>query len=161
MGLPSAGMGALLTLIVFHSELDVYSFLGLIMLIGIVKKNAIMMIDHALHVERTEGLDPAAAIHLACLVRFRPIMMTTVAALVGALPMATGLGAGGETRQPLGLAVAGGLVVSQLLTLFITPVIYIYLDQWQTYFFGRRSGRPSFMQRLLGRQEPPPPPDEP
>ena len=138
MGLPSAGMGAILTLILFKSELDVYSFLGLVMLIGIVKKNAIMMIDHALFVERTQNMDPAAAIHEACLVRFRPIMMTTVAALMGSIPMASGLGAGGEARQPLGLAVAGGLLVSQLLTLFITPVIYIYFDQWQTYLFGQR-----------------------
>jgi HAE1 family hydrophobic/amphiphilic exporter-1 len=149
MGLPSAAMGAVLTLIIFHSELDVYSFLGLIMLIGIVKKNAIMIIDHALEIERTRAVPPALAIHEACLVRFRPIMMTTVASLMGALPMATGLGAGGEARQPLGLAVAGGLLVSQLLTLFITPVIYIYFDQWQTRLFGRGPARDSHAHKLL------------
>ena len=113
-GLPSAGLGALVTLLIFHDELNIYSFVGIIMLIGIVKKNAIMMIDFALEAQRTQGIPPAEAIYEACLVRFRPIMMTTMAALMGTLPIALGLGAGGEARRPLGLAVVGGLVVSQI-----------------------------------------------
>jgi HAE1 family hydrophobic/amphiphilic exporter-1 len=140
-GLPSAGLGALLTLLVFHDELNLYSFVGIIMLIGIVKKNAIMMIDFALEGQRVHGLAPADAIHEACLVRFRPIMMTTMAALMGTLPIALGLGAGGEARRPLGLAVVGGLVVSQLLTLYITPVFYIYLEKARG-LRGRRKVQP-------------------
>jgi HAE1 family hydrophobic/amphiphilic exporter-1 len=128
-GLPSAGVGALLTLALFRSELNLYSMVGLIMLIGIVKKNAIMMIDFALDAERTEGKSPREAIYEASLVRFRPIMMTTMCALLGALPIALGLGAGAESREPLGLAVVGGLLVSQVLTLYFTPVYYLYLDK--------------------------------
>ena len=130
-GLPSAGIGALVTLLLFGSDLNLYALVGVIMLIGIVKKNAIMMIDFALEAERREGKTPAEAIFQGALVRFRPIMMTTMAALMASLPIALGLGAGGETHRPLGLAVVGGLVFSQIVTLYITPVTYIYMDKLQ------------------------------
>jgi HAE1 family hydrophobic/amphiphilic exporter-1 len=130
-GLPSAGFGALLTLLIFHIDLNIYAFVGVIMLVGLVKKNAIMMIDFALEAERKEGKSPAEAIYQGCLIRFRPIMMTTMSALLGTLPIALGFGAGAESRRPLGLAVVGGLLFSQFITLYITPVVYIYLDKFQ------------------------------
>ncbi len=144
-GLPSAIFGALLTLLVFHVELNLYGFVGLIMLIGIVKKNAIMQIDFALEAERNEGKSTLEAIYQGCIIRFRPIMMTTMAALLGALPIAIGFGAGGEGRRPLGLAVVGGLLFSQLITLYLTPVFYTYMDTFQ-----RKVGKLS-LSRLVSR----------
>jgi HAE1 family hydrophobic/amphiphilic exporter-1 len=136
-GLPAAGLGALLTLWLVHMDLSVIAIIGIVMLIGIVKKNAIMMIDFALERQRAGDITPEAAIVEACLLRFRPIMMTTMAAIMGALPIAIGLGAGSELRRPLGMAVVGGLIVSQLLTLFITPVIYVYLERARHLFSSR------------------------
>jgi HAE1 family hydrophobic/amphiphilic exporter-1 len=141
-GLPSAALGALITLRLFHLDLNLYGFVGVIMLIGIVKKNAIMMIDFAIVAERTKGSSPLEAIYEGCLIRFRPIMMTTMAALMGTLPIALGFGAGAQSRRPLGLAVVGGLMVSQLITLYITPVYYTYLDSFQKWLTRSREHEP-------------------
>jgi len=140
--LPSAGVGALLFLILTGHDLNIVSIIGIILLIGIVKKNAIMMIDFALERQRATDMSPEQAIYEAALTRFRPIMMTTMAAMMGTLPIALGLGAGAESRRPLGLCVAGGLLLSQLLTLYITPVIYTYLDRLGSRFsvFGKKRG---------------------
>jgi multidrug efflux pump len=139
--LPSAGVGALLALIIDGSDLGVVSIIGIILLIGIVKKNAIMMIDFALDAERNQGMSPRDAIYQACLLRFRPILMTTMAALLSALPLMLGRGVGSELRHPLGVSIVGGLLVSQLLTLFTTPVIYLYFDKlalrWRERFPAR------------------------
>jgi len=137
-GLIPAGFGALVTLWLFGAELNLYAFVGIIMLIGIVKKNAIMMIDFALEAERKEGKSPEESIYQGALVRFRPIMMTTAAALMGTLPIAIGFGAGADSRRGLGLAVVGGLLFSQVVTLYITPIYYVYLDKAQTWFQNRK-----------------------
>jgi len=138
--LPSAGVGALLALMAFKTEFSIMALIGVILLIGIVTKNAIIMIDFALDAERKRGLSPLEAIHEACVLRFRPIMMTTMAALLGALPLAIGMGDGGELRQPLGIAIVGGLILSQMLTLYSTPVIYLYMDRLRLWSLGRRGG---------------------
>jgi HAE1 family hydrophobic/amphiphilic exporter-1 len=158
-GLPSAALGALGTLMLFHMELNIYGFVGIIMLIGIVKKNAIMMVDFAVEAERTTGKTPAEAIYYGCLIRFRPIMMTTMAALMGTLPIALGVGAGADSRRPLGLAVVGGLLFSQLITLYLTPVVYIYMDQFQGWL-ARRSGSPAEIRGGVARPEPAPLPHD-
>ena len=139
--LPSAGIGALLALLITGHELDVIAIIGIVLLIGIVKKNAIMMIDFALEAERKEGKAPLDAIYEACLLRFRPIMMTTMAALLGALPLAVGGGVGSELRRPLGITIVGGLILSQLLTLYTTPVVYLAFD-WLAHRFAFHVGNP-------------------
>jgi HAE1 family hydrophobic/amphiphilic exporter-1 len=130
-GLPAAGFGALLTLLLFGMDLNIYAFVGVIMLVGLVKKNGIMMIDFALNAQRNEGKNAVDAIYEGCIIRFRPIMMTTMSALMAILPIALGFGAGAESRQPLGLAVVGGLLVSQVLTLYVTPVFFVYMETFQ------------------------------
>src|SRR5262249_12561189 len=127
--LPSAGVGALLALMLFKTEFSIIALIGIILLIGIVKKNAIMMIDFALEAERQHGMRPEESIYQACLLRFRPIMMTTMAALLGGVPLAIGTGTGSELRRPLGISIVGGLLISQLLTLFTTPVVYLYMER--------------------------------
>jgi multidrug efflux pump len=139
--LPSAGVGALLALMLFRTEFSIIAFIGVILLIGIVKKNAIMMIDFAIEAERRDRIPPHEAIYQACVMRFRPIMMTTMAALFGALPLALGAGDGAELRRPLGISIVGGLIVSQLLTLYTTPVVYLYLDRYRLWLQNRRERR--------------------
>ncbi len=157
-GLPAAGVGALLTLLLFGVPLSLYAFVGIIMLVGIVKKNAIMMIDFALVAQREQNKAPADAIYEACLIRFRPIMMTTMAALMGSLPIAIGFGQGGEARAPLGLAVVGGLVFSQIITLYLTPVVYLYLDRLQHLGAKRETAQPAAAPAKRQRRKVPPEP---
>jgi multidrug efflux pump len=140
--LPSAGVGALLALLITHNDFSVIALIGLVLLIGIVKKNGIMMIDFALDAERKEGMTPVNAIYQACLLRFRPIMMTTMAALLAGLPLALGTGTGSELRRPLGITMVGGLVLSQLLTLYTTPVIYLWFDRLARRFSRGREISP-------------------
>src|SRR6266536_870107 len=150
--LPFAGFGALLTLLVFRTDLSIYAFVGVIMLVGLVKKNGIMMVDFAVEAQRG-GAPPEKAIFDACVVRFRPIMMTTMAALMGTLPIALGFGAGAESRRPLGLAVVGGLLFSQMLTLFVTPVFFTYMEQFREWL-GRRRGKGRPAREVVEPQAP-------
>jgi multidrug efflux pump subunit AcrB len=152
--LPSAGVGALLTLMLFHTDLSVIAMIGVILLIGIVKKNGIMMVDFAVNAERREGKSPFDAIRQACLLRFRPIMMTTMAAILSGLPLMLGSGAGSELRQPLGVAMVGGLIFSQALTLYTTPVVYLYLEGLQRRLAGRSARRlPRLAERMYAPGE--------
>jgi multidrug efflux pump len=151
--LPSAGVGALLALITFRTEFSIMALIGVILLIGIVKKNAIMMIDFALDVERKQGKSSREAIYEACLIRFRPIMMTTMAALLGAVPLMLGSGDGAELRRPLGISIVGGLIVSQMLTLYTTPVVYLYLDRfrlWCLSAIGRKGRTATLAMEVTG-----------
>jgi HAE1 family hydrophobic/amphiphilic exporter-1 len=141
-GLPFAAFGALLTLWIFRIDLSVYAFVGIILLVGLVKKNAIMMVDFAIEAEKHDRLAPADAIFKACLVRFRPIMMTTMAALMGTIPIALARGAGSESRRPLGIAVVGGLAFSQVITLYVTPVVYVYMHRLNDWLEKRRAKEP-------------------
>ena len=140
--LPSAGVGALLALLLFHTELSIIALIGIILLIGIVKKNAILMIDFAIAAEREEGNSPEQSIYQACLLRFRPIIMTTMAAMFGGIPIAISTGNGAELRRPLGIAIVGGLLFSQMLTLYTTPVVYLYLDRFRAWVTGGRKLEP-------------------
>jgi len=153
--LPSAGLGALLALMAFNTELSIIAFIGIILLIGIVKKNGIMLVDFALEGERQRGLTPERAIYEACLARFRPILMTTLAALLGAVPLVIAVGPGTELRRPLGITIIGGLVVSQILTLYTTPMIYLLLDRLHRRLWGRSRERtpPDIAQPQLGPAE--------
>jgi multidrug efflux pump subunit AcrB len=156
--LPSAGVGALLILVLMHIDLTVMALIGIILLIGIVKKNGIMMVDFALQAEREQHLSPHDSIRQACLLRFRPIMMTTMAALLGAVPLAFGTGTGSELRQPLGYTMVGGLILSQALTLFTTPVVYLYLDEFSARMRGRRTRKVAHAMALFTDSPPGGPP---
>jgi len=151
--LPSAGVGALLMLLIFHIDLSVIALIGIILLIGIVKKNGIMMVDFAIQAERDHALTPEASIRQACLLRFRPIMMTTMAALLAALPLMLGNGTGSELRKPLGYTMVGGLILSQMLTLFTTPVVYLYLDRLNARL-GRKAHAPAAPEQESTPREP-------
>jgi multidrug efflux pump len=151
--LPSAGVGALLALLAFGMDLSVIALIGIILLIGIVKKNAILIIDFAVEAERSRAMSPEAAIYEACRLRFRPIMMTTMAALFGALPLALAGGSGSEFRRPLGTSIVGGLIVSQALTLYTTPVVYLYLDRFRLWFARTRAGLAQRAASGFGRND--------
>ena len=154
--LPSAGVGAFIALMLFHQDLSVVAIIGLVLLIGIVKKNGIMIVDFALQAERERGKNAVDAVYEACLLRFRPIMMTTMAALLGGVPLALGTGFGSELRRPLGIAMVGGLIVSQLLTLYTTPVIYIFFDNISRRFSRKPAAQPDAHQEAEPKGPPPP-----